>query len=97
MVKDCEKLKKGRTKRKTDSEENLTLIVESVARKLTLKNDVGKAPVRIASLNVLGVTIHLITIQTRKYKNRNITQHGLAPSPHPRRTIQKTSFATTPI
>ena len=72
IVKDCEKLEKKKEKvyrlrRKS------TLSGEREAGKITLKNDVGKAPVRIWSLNVLVLKIHRIAIQTRKYKNRNIT------------------------
>ena len=64
--------------------------VEPVARRITLKNDVGKAPVRNSSLSVLGLKIHRIAIQIRKKnKNRIITQHRQAPSPHPKWTIQK--------
>ena len=69
--------------------------VEPVARKIILKIDVGKAQVGISNLNVLELKTHRITIRTRRYKNRNITQHRLALSPHPKRTTQKTSFATT--
>ena len=68
-----------------------TLSAESVIPKI----DVGKSQVRISSLNVLDLKTHRIVIQTRKYKNRNITQHRLAPSPHPRKTTKKTSFAAT--
>ena len=68
MVKDCVKLKK---KKETDAQQckQTTLSVEHEARKITLKIDVGKAPVRISSLNVLGLKIHRIAIKTRKYKN----------------------------
>ena len=99
MVKDCEKLKRKKEKdgqKGKSTQKNVHPECELVARKISLKNDVGKAQAYIFSLNTVGLKTHRITIRTPMYKNRSITQHRLAPSPHPKRTTQKTNFATTP-
>ena len=49
------------------------LSVELVTRKITLKNDVDKAQVRISSLNVIGLKTHRTTVRTTKHKTT--TQH----------------------
>ena len=99
MVKDCKNFKKKN--KKTPKKANRhrrksTLSVELVARKITLKNDVGMVQERIPSLNVIGLKTHRTTARTPKHKHHNTTPHRLVPSPHQRRTIQKTNFATTP-
>ena len=60
MVKDCEELKKEKRmpKKANRLRRRFTLIAELVARKTTPRNDVGKAVVRISSLNVLGLKTH---------------------------------------
>ena len=84
MVKDCKKLKKkkertpkkaNRLRRKSNPE-----CGSCGKTKITPKNDFGEAPVRFSSINLPGLKIHWITIRTRNYKNRNITQPRLAPS-----------------
>ena len=71
--------------------------VGPVARLITRSNDVGKVPARISNLSAPDPRTHLIMILIQKHQNPTITQHRPIPSLHPRKTTQKTSFATTPI
>ena len=66
-----------------------TLSAEPVARRITLRNHVGKAQVRISSLNVRSLKSYRTTVRTPKHRNCNITQSRLTPSLHPRKTTKK--------
>ena len=83
MVKNFEKFKKKRKmpKKANGLTRRFTLSVELVARRITLRNDVGKAHARFSSLNVTGLKSHRILRRTPTHKNRNMNQHRPTPSP----------------
>ena len=100
MVKDCEKLKK---KREKDAQQGKTTQKKTYHKCGTCDKthhpeercwqDAG----RILNLSAPGPRVHLIMIPIQKLQNPTITQHHTTPSLHPRKTIQKISFATTSI
>ena len=100
MVKDCEKLKK---KKEKDAQQGKPTPKKTYPKRGICgktnhpENDVGRAPARILNLSAPSTRIHLITIKIQKLQNPTINQHRPTPSLHPRKTIQKTSFAITPI
>ena len=84
-----------RTPKKADQfKRNATLSGGLVERKTTLRNDVGKLQVRISNLNVLCPKTHRIAIQNAKHRKLPVTQHRPLSSPHQRRAVQRTNFAT---
>ena len=95
-MKNSRRKKKSTPKKAKRLRKMSTLSVERVARKIAPKNDVDKVQEHISSLNVIGLRTHRTTVSTPKHKNHNTTPHRLVPSPHQRRTSQKTSFITTP-
>ena len=101
LVKDCEKLKKKKEMMPNKAKllrRKHTPNVGPVARLIiTRRNGVGKVPVRILNLSAPDPRTHLIMILIQKHRNSTITQHRPIPSFQPRKTTQKTSFATTPI